>query len=49
MVACGGAHFWSQDIGKLDDEVRVILPAYVKPDYGGRRTMRGRVRHEAHT
>ena len=31
MEACGGAHFWSREIGKLSHEVRLIPPAYVKP------------------
>jgi transposase len=30
MEACGGAHFWGREIGKLDHEVRLIPPAYVK-------------------
>ncbi|MDQ7774556.1 IS110 family transposase [Paracoccus aminovorans] len=31
MEACGGAHFWGREIGKLGHEVRPIPPAYVKP------------------
>jgi transposase len=31
MEACGGAHFWGREIGKLGHEVRIIPPAYVKP------------------
>jgi transposase len=31
MKACGGAHFWDREIGKLGHEVRRIPPAYVKP------------------
>ncbi|MGB8716583.1 MAG: IS110 family transposase [Rhodanobacteraceae bacterium] len=31
MEACGGAHFWGREIGKLDHEVRLIPPSYVKP------------------
>lgn len=29
MEACGGAHFWGREIGKLGHEVRLIAPAYV--------------------
>lgn len=31
MEACGGAHFWGREIGKLGHEVRLIPPADVKP------------------
>jgi transposase len=31
MEACGGAHFWGREIGKLGQNVRLIPPAYVKP------------------
>jgi transposase len=31
MEACGGAHFWGREIGRLGHEVRLIPPAYVKP------------------
>ena len=31
MEACGGAHYWGREIGKLGHEVRVIPPIYVKP------------------
>ncbi|WPY96468.1 IS110 family transposase (plasmid) [Limimaricola variabilis] len=31
MEACGGAHFWAREIGKLGHEVRLMPPAYVKP------------------
>ena len=31
MEACGGAHFWGREIGKLGHEVLLVPPAYVKP------------------
>jgi transposase len=30
MKACGGAHFWAREIGKLGHDIRPIPPAYVK-------------------
>lgn len=31
MEACGSAHHWGREIGKLGHEVRLIAPIYVKP------------------
>src|SRR5713226_7508835 len=31
MEACGGAHYWAREIGRLGHTVRLIAPAYVKP------------------
>lgn len=37
MEACGGAHFWGREIGRLGHEVRLIPPAYVKPFVKGQK------------
>lgn len=31
MEACGGAHHWAREIGRLGHGVKLIAPAYVKP------------------
>ena len=35
MEACGSAHYWGREIGKLDHEAKLILPVYVKPFVNG--------------
>lgn len=31
MEACGGAHHWARELGKLGHEVRLMAPQFVKP------------------
>src|SRR4051794_41904759 len=31
LEACGGAHYWARELGKLGHTVRLIPPAYVTP------------------
>jgi transposase len=31
MEACGSAHYWARELGRLGHEVRLMPPAYVKP------------------
>ena len=31
MEACASAHYWGREIGKLDHEVKLMPPVYVKP------------------
>ncbi len=31
LEACGGAHYWAREIGKLGHEVKLIAPKYVRP------------------
>ena len=31
MEACGGAHYWARELGRLGHAVRLMPPAYVKP------------------
>ena len=32
IEACGGAHYWAREIGKLGHAVKLIAPQFVKPD-----------------
>jgi transposase len=31
MEACGEAHFWARELGRLGHEVRLMPPSYVRP------------------
>jgi transposase len=31
VEACGGAHFWARELGRLGHEVRLMPPSYVQP------------------
>jgi transposase len=31
MEACGSAHYWARELGKLGHEVKLIAPQFVKP------------------
>jgi transposase len=31
MEACATAHYWARELAALGHEVRLMLPAYVKP------------------
>ncbi|MDO8334554.1 MAG: transposase, partial [Nitrosomonas sp.] len=31
MEACGSAHYWARELGKLGHEVRLMAPQFVKP------------------
>ena len=31
LEACGSAHYWARELGKLGHEVRLIAPQFVKP------------------
>ena len=31
MEACGSAHHWGREVGKLGHEVRLIAPVFVRP------------------
>ncbi len=38
MEACGGAHYWGRELGKLGHTVRLIAPQKVKPYVQGNKT-----------
>jgi len=31
MEACGSAHYWTRELGKLGHDVRMMAPQFVKP------------------
>lgn len=47
VEACGGAHHWGREIGKLGHEVRLIPPAYVSPSSNARRPTQPMLRRSA--
>ena len=38
LEACGGAHYWSRELGKLGHTVSLIAPQKVKPYVQGNKT-----------
>ena len=38
LEACGGAHYWAHQLGKLGHEVKIIAPQFVKPFRKGHKT-----------
>lgn len=46
MEACGGAHYWARELGKLGHEVKLMAPQFVKPYVKSGKNEKNGVRHD---